>query len=90
MAYLRGRFVPEDEKEEKQLTLRARSYSIVNDTLYRGCLRTVAEIYFTSRRQAAIARNSRRNVLFAHRNEGSGGKSFPRRVLLAFGRGRRP
>ena len=36
MAYLRGHFVPEDEKEEKRLALRARSYSIVNDTLYRG------------------------------------------------------
>ena len=34
MAYLRGHFIPEDEKEEKQLALRARSYSIVNDTLY--------------------------------------------------------
>ena len=36
MAYLRGHFVPEDEKEEKQLTLQARSYSIINDTLYHG------------------------------------------------------
>ena len=36
MAYLRGHFVPEDEKEEKQLALRARSYSIINDTLYHG------------------------------------------------------
>ena len=36
MAYLRGHFVPEDEKEEKRLALRARSYSIINDTLYRG------------------------------------------------------
>ena len=36
MAYLRGHFVPEDEKEEKQLVLRVRSYSIINDTLYRG------------------------------------------------------
>ena len=36
MAYLRGHFVPEDDKEEKQLALRARNYSIVNDTLYRG------------------------------------------------------
>ena len=36
MAYLWGHFVPEDEKEEKQLALRPRSYSIVNDTLYRG------------------------------------------------------
>ena len=35
MAYLRGHFIPEDEKEEKQLALRARSYSIVIDTLYR-------------------------------------------------------
>ena len=90
MAYLRGHFVPKDEKEEKQLALRVRSYSIVNDTLLRGCLHTVAEIYFTSRRQAAIARNSHRNVLFAHRNEGSSGKSFPRRVLLAFSSGGRP
>ena len=36
MAYLRGHFVPEDEKEEKRISLQARSYSIVNDTLYRG------------------------------------------------------
>ena len=36
MAYLRGHFVPEDEKEEKQLALRARSYSIINDALYHG------------------------------------------------------
>ena len=34
--YLRGHFVPEDEKEENQLALRARSYSIINDTLYHG------------------------------------------------------
>ena len=36
MAYLRGLFVPENEKEEKRLALRARSYSIVNNTLYRA------------------------------------------------------
>ena len=36
MAYLRGHFFSKDEKEEKRLTLRAQSYSIVNDTLYRG------------------------------------------------------
>ena len=36
MAYIRRHFVPEDEKEEKRLALRARGYSIVNDTLYRG------------------------------------------------------
>ena len=36
MAYLWGHFVLEDEKEEKRLALRARGYSIVNDTLYRG------------------------------------------------------
>ena len=36
MAYLRGHFVPEEEKEEKRLALRARSYSIINDALYRG------------------------------------------------------
>ena len=36
MAYLRGHFVPEDEKEEKQMSLRARNYSIINEQLYRG------------------------------------------------------
>ena len=34
MAYLREHFVLEDEKEEKRLALRARSYSIASDTLY--------------------------------------------------------
>ena len=47
-------------------------------------------MHLTSRRQAVTVGNSCRNVLFAHRNKGSGGKSFPRRFLLAFGRGRRP
>ena len=36
MAYLRGHFVPEDEKEEKRISLRARNYSIINEALYRG------------------------------------------------------
>ena len=36
MAYLWGHFVPEDEKEEKQMSLRARNYSIINEALYRG------------------------------------------------------
>ena len=36
MAYHWGHYVPEDEKEEKQLALRARSYAISNDTLYLG------------------------------------------------------
>jgi len=36
MAYHRGNFVLEDEKEEKRLALQARSYLIVKDTLYRG------------------------------------------------------
>ena len=34
MAYLQGHFVPEDEKEEKQMSLRARNYSIINEELY--------------------------------------------------------
>jgi len=29
MAYLRGHFIPEDEKKEKQMSLRARNYSII-------------------------------------------------------------
>ena len=36
MAYLWGHFVPEDEKEEKQLALRVQSHSIINATLYHG------------------------------------------------------
>ena len=36
MAYLRGHFVPKDEKEEKKMSLRARNYSIINEALYRG------------------------------------------------------
>jgi len=34
MAYLCGHFVLEDEKEEKQMSLRARNYSIINEELY--------------------------------------------------------
>jgi len=36
MAYLRRHFIPEDEKEEKRMVLRARNYSIINEDLYRG------------------------------------------------------
>jgi len=36
MAYLRGHFVPEDDKEEKRMALRARNYIIINEDLYRG------------------------------------------------------
>ena len=36
MAYLRGHFVPEDEKDEKQMSLWACNYSIINEALYRG------------------------------------------------------
>ena len=36
MAYLHGHFVPEDEKEEKRMALRARSYKIMGEELYRG------------------------------------------------------
>jgi len=87
MAYLRGHFVPEDEKEEKQLALRARSYSIINDALYHGgvCAPLLKCISQTEGRQLLQAIHW--NVLFAHRNKGPGGKSFPRRLLLAFGRG---
>jgi len=34
MAYLRGHFIPEDEKEEKRMALRAHSYSVINEDLY--------------------------------------------------------
>jgi len=34
MAYLRGHFVPEDEKEEKRMALRARNYRIMGEELY--------------------------------------------------------
>jgi len=36
MAYLRGHFVPEDDKEEKRMALRAHNYRIINGDLYRG------------------------------------------------------
>jgi hypothetical protein len=34
MAYLRGHFVLEDDKEEKRMALRARNYRIINEDLY--------------------------------------------------------
>ena len=34
MAYLRGHFVPEDEKEEKRMALRARNFKITGEELY--------------------------------------------------------
>ena len=34
MAYLRGHFVPEDEKEEKRMALWARNYKIIGEELY--------------------------------------------------------
>ena len=36
MAHLRGHFIPEDDKEEKRMALRARNYKIINENLYRG------------------------------------------------------
>ena len=36
MAYLRGHFVPEDDKEEKRMALRPSNYRIIKGGLYRG------------------------------------------------------
>ena len=36
MAYLRGHFIPEDDKEQKRMALHARNYSIINEDLYQG------------------------------------------------------
>ena len=36
MAYLRGHFVPKDEKEEKRMAICAQNYRIINEDLYRG------------------------------------------------------
>ena len=36
MAYFHGHFVPEDEKEEKRMALRARNYRIINEDMYQG------------------------------------------------------
>jgi hypothetical protein len=36
MAYLRGHFVPEDEKKEKQISLRACNYSIITKPCIEG------------------------------------------------------
>jgi len=41
MAYLRGHFVPEDEKEENRMALHARNYKIINEDIYRGGGRSV-------------------------------------------------
>jgi hypothetical protein len=35
MAFLRGHFVPEDEKVERRMAHRARNYTIINEDLYR-------------------------------------------------------
>lgn len=35
MAYLQGHFIPEDEKDEKRMLLRARNSTIINEALYR-------------------------------------------------------
>jgi hypothetical protein len=35
MAFIRGHFVSEDEKEEKRMALWARNYTIINEDLYR-------------------------------------------------------
>jgi hypothetical protein len=36
MAYLRGHYEPQDELEEKRLKQRARSYTVVNEELYKS------------------------------------------------------
>jgi len=45
MAYLRGHFVPEDDKEEKRMALRARNYKIINGNLYRGGVCAPPEVH---------------------------------------------
>jgi hypothetical protein len=34
MAFLKGHFVPEDEKEERRMALQAKNYTIINEDLY--------------------------------------------------------
>ena len=69
MAYLRGHFVPEDDKEEKRMALRARNYRIINEDLYRGGgLRTPPKVHLSRRGQTVPRRDSCRHVLFAHCN----------------------
>ena len=89
MAYFRGHFVPEDDKEEKRMALCARNYRIVNGDLYRGGLRAPPKVHLSRRRQTVARRDSCRHVLFAYCDEGIGRQSFSRRFLLAFGGGRR-
>jgi hypothetical protein len=36
MAYLRGHYEPQDELEEKRLKQKARSYTMVNEELYKS------------------------------------------------------
>ena len=71
MAYLRGHFVPEDDKEEKRMALRARNYKIINGDLYRGGLRAPPKMHLSRRGQTVARRDSCRHVLFAHHNKGT-------------------
>ena len=89
MAYLRGHSVPEDDKQEKRMALRARNYKIINGDLYRGRLRAPPKMHLSQRGQTVARRDSCRHVLFAYCDEGIGRQSFSRRFLLAFGGGRR-
>ena len=68
MAYLRGHFVPEDDKEEKRMALRACNYRIINGDLYRGGLRAPPKVHLSRGRQTVARRDSCRHVLFAHCN----------------------
>ena len=77
MAYLRGHFVPEDEKEEKRMVLRTQNYRIIGEELYRGGgPRATPYVHFARRRQTATRGDTCRDVLFAHRDEGRSRQSF--------------
>jgi len=78
MAYLRGHFVPEDEKEEKRMALALGiTESSAKNYTEGGGLCATSKMYFARRRQEVTLRNTCRDVLLAHRNEGSSRQSFP-------------
>ena len=86
-----GTLCPEGrERGKKTCPSSAKLLNRQRHVVSRGCLCTFAKVHLASWRQAVVARNTRRHVLFAHWNKGSGGKRLSRRVLLAFARGGRP
>jgi hypothetical protein len=53
MAFFHGHFIPEDERAEKRMALRARNYTIINEVLYRRGVCTSSQMCVKGRRPRA-------------------------------------